>query len=143
MKKFTITLLFFMAAGCLLLSCSQPVSRPKPVAVMAPVEVKPEKVLAEVIKILVPVVEKNSKKVQIPVEGIRPSKEYSLEEVEIKKSETGYEIRIWLMKGKEDAQSLSFSKTVSFQIPVVGGHDVEVIGKNQRFLEVIFIDDWQ
>lgn len=104
---------------------------------------EPEKILAEIHKIEVPYIEKRTRLVRIPVEASRPSVNYSQEEIEISKSDTGYEVRLWLLKGNQPCQSLSFKREISFQIPVSGGHDIEIIGKNKRFLELIFIDEWE
>ena len=103
---------------------------------------EPDRVLAEINKVNIPIIEKNTRFVRIPVEAKRPSKYYSQEEIEIKKSDTGYEIRLWLCKNTQEAPSLVFQKEIQLKIPQVGGHDIEIIGKNQKFLELIFIDDW-
>jgi len=102
---------------------------------------KPERILADIQKINVPVIEKKSRMVRVTLEGSRPALCYGQEELEINKSETGYEIRLWLIKSAVDASSLSLKKEVAFKIPVSGGHDVEVIGKNRKFIEIVFIDE--
>lgn len=138
MKKKQLMKLLIIGFIFLLPYCSKkPVKQEK---VIIKIPASPKKVLASVVKMEIPRIEKQSKHVKVHVWAMRPSLEYSKEEVQISKMPTGYNIKIWLIKNTKPAKKLSFFKIVSFKIPKDGGYDIEVSGKNQNFLDIVFID---
>lgn len=147
MRKLLLAVLVFCFG---LLACQKKIVKPKPVPAkkevkkIVPVKVKqpekPKRVLAYVKKMHIPRIEKRSRVVKVQIWGMRPELNYKKQEVEIAPMETGYAVKIWLHLGKEPAKELSFFKEVSFTINKSGGHDVEVIGRKNRLVDIVFID---
>ncbi len=62
------------------------------------------------------------------------------EEIEIRKIKTGYQIKIWLIKKKKSQSLKNYYKEISLNIKNPGGYDIEVVGKNRSFLDIVYID---
>ncbi|HCL57497.1 MAG TPA: hypothetical protein DHW82_10880 [Spirochaetia bacterium] len=146
MKKIIwISVLFFWTVSCSVKKEVKPVVEEKPIQrekeKMVEEVKEPERVLASVIKMEIPRVENRSNQVRVNVYATRPDITYSREEIELKKMETGYTIKIWLVRDQlKPASSIDFFKEVIFEIPENGGYDIEVVGKDSNFIDIVFID---
>lgn len=117
-------------------SCSKPAVKQSESSVVE----KDERILAEVMKMDIPRIEKNSNRVKVLIWGKRPDLKYAKEEPEISKSDTGYTVKIWLSRLDHPAASYDIYREVEFQIPSVGGHDIEVVGRSESFIKIVYIE---
>jgi len=142
MKK---TILLFTVSIILITGCTKEPVRPittqgKPPQFQAPV-VNESEILAIITSLEVPRVLKIDNQMIITVKGYFDKPGYAISKVVTNRDETIYEIKIY---GKPAQSSDSkFQKVITFPPQPPGEYNIVVYGKNDRFVDYVWVEEYQ